>query len=210
MSDSLICPECGREQKPAGQTAGQRFPCPWCKAVIVVPALARTIKRGRRIATPRERPLERGRETSWRVWASLGGGLLALLLLAFVVKWTFALRARQVQMRAVEDRAAQAKAFARAQLRRGAGRGSGRDDRGGPDRAQGRGADRKVARSVRSDHRQRRQGRVPQDRRPRAEQKVGAYRRSGRRSATTPSWLAMRRSPTHGSTRHTSNGAKPM
>ena len=113
MSDSTDCPECGRELKLGGRTAGQRFACQWCKAVVEVPALARTIKRGRRIATPRERPLERGRETSWRVWASLGGGLLALLLIVIVAKWTFALRARNVQLRAVEALAAQAKAFAR-------------------------------------------------------------------------------------------------
>ena len=90
MSDALICPECGREMKRAGRTAGQRFPCPWCKAVVDVPVLARTIKRGRRIATPRERPLGRGRETSCGVWASLGGGLLAVFVLAIVVKWAFA------------------------------------------------------------------------------------------------------------------------
>jgi hypothetical protein len=113
MSDTLTCPRCGEELKLMGRTAGQRFQCPRCQAWVDVPVLRRTIKRGRRLATPRERPLVRGRETSRRVWVGFGAGTLAVLLVLLVVQWIFTVRARREQVRAVEALAEQAKALAR-------------------------------------------------------------------------------------------------
>src|SRR5690349_4155552 len=64
MGETLICPECGEELEAKGRTAGQRFPCPWCRGQVVVPALTRpglprTLQRGKRLSTPRDRPLRK-------------------------------------------------------------------------------------------------------------------------------------------------------
>src|SRR3954471_12898181 len=110
MAETLICPECGEEIDAGGRTAGQKFPCPECRSLVVVPVLARaqssrTRYRGKRLATPRDRPLPK---TSPLVWAACGGSIVGLLLLAVLVRWTMQRRDLHVYSRAAADLAAKA------------------------------------------------------------------------------------------------------
>src|SRR4051812_20259718 len=104
MADTLICPECGEEIDAGGRTAGQKFPCPECRSLVVVPVLtrehtSRTRYRGKRLATPRDRPLPK---TSPLVWAACGAAVLGILLLVVLVRWTMQRRDRYVYSAAAE------------------------------------------------------------------------------------------------------------